>query len=328
MEKRHAIVTATGSYFPPKVVPNSFFESYLDTSDEWIKSRTGITERHYVEKGVASSDLALEACKSVLKKRGIGPEEIDAIVFGTVTPDMMYPASACLLQDKLGAKNAYGFDLSAGCCGFVFSYTTGVMMVESGRYDKVLVVGADVCTSFLDMNDRNTCVLFGDGAGAVLLEPGGPDEGMLDTIQHVDGNGGQYLYMAGGGSLNPSTAETVAKNMHTVYQEGREVFKHAVTKMADVAVEVVEKNGFSLEDVDLFVPHQANIRIIESVAKRMKLPREKVMINIHDFGNTTAATVPSCLDQAVENGRLKKGDLLVIASFGAGFTWGSALIRW
>lgn len=328
MTKRSAVITATGSYFPPKVITNAHFEQYLDTNDEWITSRTGIKERRFVEKGVASSDLALEAARQVLERRGITADDIDAIVFGTVSPDMMYPASACLLQDKLGASRAYGFDLSAGCSGFVYAYTTGAMMVESGRFDKVLVVGADVCTSFMDMNNRNTCVLFGDGAGAVLLEPGEPGQGMLDTMMQVDGSGAPHLHMKGGGSLNPTSKETLEQNMHTVHQEGREVFKHAVTRMADVAVDVVEKNGFSLEDVDLFIPHQANIRIIEAVAKRMKLPREKVMINIHKYGNTTAATIPSCIDEAVQEGRLKKGDLLVIASFGAGFTWGSALIRW
>jgi len=328
MTKRSAVVTATGSFFPPKVITNAHFEQYLDTTDEWITSRTGIKERHFVEKGVAASDLALEAAKQVLERRGIQAEDIDAIVFGTVTPDMMYPSSACLLQDKLGASRAYGFDLSAGCSGFVYAYTTGVMLVESGRFDRVLVVGADVCTSFMDMTDRNTCVLFGDGAGAVLLEPGEPGQGMLEAIMQVDGSGAPYLNMLGGGSLNPTSKETVEKNMHTVHQEGREVFKHAVTRMADVAVDVVKKGGYELEDINLFVPHQANIRIIEAVAKRMKLEKEKVMINIHKYGNTTAATIPSCLDEAVQTGRLKKGDLVVIASFGAGFTWGSALIRW
>ena len=328
MTKRSAVITATGSYFPPKVVENAYFEQYLDTNDEWIVSRTGIRERHFVEPGVAASDLALEAARQVLERRGMSPDDLDAIVFGTVTPDMMYPASACLLQDKLGASRAYGFDLSAGCSGFVFAYTTGAMLVESGRYDRVLVVGADVCTSFMDMNDRNTCVLFGDGAGAVLLEPGEPGQGMLETLMQIDGSGAPFLHMAAGGSLNPTSLETVKNNMHTVHQEGREVFKHAVTRMADVAVDVVKKAGYTLEDVDLFVPHQANIRIIEAVAKRMKLEKEKVMINIHKYGNTTAATIPSCLDEAVSTGRLKKGDLVVIASFGAGFTWGSALIRW
>ncbi len=328
MKSRSAVVTATGSYFPPKVIDNKYFERYLDTTDEWITSRTGISERHFVEPGVAASDLALEASKQVLERRGITADEIDAIVFATVTPDMMYPASACLLQDKLGASRAYGFDLSAGCSGFVYAYTTGAMFVESGRFDKVLVVGADICTSFMDMNNRNTCVLFGDGAGAVLLEPGEPGQGMLDCIMQVDGNGGQYLHMKAGGSLHPASEETVKNNMHTVHQEGREVFKHAVTRMADVSVEVVEKAGYKLEDVDMLVPHQANIRIIEAVAKRMKIDRDKVMINIHKYGNTTAATIPSCLDEAVLTGRLKKGDLVVISSFGAGFTWGAALIRW
>jgi len=328
MKKRSAVITATGSYFPEKVVPNSHFESYLDTSDEWIISRTGIKERRQAEKGIGNSTLAVKACEQVLERRGIGAEELDAIIVATVTPDMMFPATACLVQDKLGAKNAFGFDLLGACSGFVYAYSTAAMMIESGRCNKVMVVGSEICSTFLDYNDRNTCLLFGDGAGAVLIEATEEDFGLIDIDLQVDGSGGKYLYMPGGNSLNPTTHETVDKNMHVVHQEGREVYKRAVVKMYRTTKGILEKNGFTGEDLKLFVPHQANLRIIESVGSKLKLRDEQIMVNIDKYGNTTAATIPTCLDEASQDGTLQKGDLVCITSFGAGFTWGSALIRW
>jgi 3-oxoacyl-[acyl-carrier-protein] synthase-3 len=328
MKKRNAVITATGSYFPEKVIPNSHFESYLDTSDEWITTRTGIKERRKAEKGIGNSELAVKACKQALERRGMDASELDAIIVATVTPDMMFPATACLVQDKLGAKNAFGFDLLGACSGFVYAYSTASMMIESGRFEKIMVVGSEICSTFLDYNDRNTCVLFGDGAGAVIIEATDEDLGLIDVELQVDGSGGKYLYMPGGNSLNPATHETIDKNMHVVHQEGREVYKRAVVKMYRVTESILKRNNFSGKDLKLFVPHQANLRIIESVGSKLKLKDEQIMVNIHKYGNTTAATIPTCLDEASQNGTLKKGDLVCITAFGAGFTWGSALMRW
>jgi 3-oxoacyl-[acyl-carrier-protein] synthase-3 len=322
-------ITAVAHYVPEKKLTNFDLEKMVDTSDEWIRTRTGISERRILENGKASSDMAFMATKRLLEKRGISASEIEVIIFATVTPDMLFPASACLLQDKIGAKNAWGFDLSAACSGFVFALITGASLVESGRFKKVLVVGADKMSSIVDYSDRNICVLFGDAAGAVLLEPSTNNElGIIDSILKVDGSGAPYLYMSGGGSLNPPTHETVDKKMHYIFQDGKTVFKFAVAGMADVSAEILEKNHLIGKDVALFVPHQANLRIIDASAKRMGLEPHQVAINIDKYGNTTAATIPMCLSEAVEQNRLKKGDNVVLASFGAGFTWGSIFLRW
>ena len=325
---RRAAITGIAHYLPEEVLSNAYFESYLDTSDEWLKQRTGISTRHILRNG-GSSDLALPAAKEVLAKRGISADEIDIIIFCTVTPDMFFPATACVLQEKLGAKNCWGFDLSGACSGFLFGLETGRRFIESGGAKKVLVVGADKMSSILDYNDINTCVLFGDGAGVALLEPIEESEyGILDSILHIDGAGGKHLHMKAGGSLNPSTHETVDKKWHYVYQEGQTVFKSAVVGMADVSAEIVEKNNLTADDIAYLVPHQANLRIIEATRARMGLAPEKVMINIDKYGNTTAGTIPICLSEWYAAGKIKKGDYLVLASFGAGYTWGSILLRW
>ncbi|MEP7235931.1 MAG: beta-ketoacyl-ACP synthase III [Ignavibacteriota bacterium] len=325
---KRAAITAVAHYLPDEVVPNSFFSSYLETSDEWIKTRTGINTRRRLREG-GSSDLALPAAKSLLAKRGITADEIDIIIFCTVTPDMFFPSTACILQNKLGAKNAWGFDLSGACSGFLFGLETGRRFIESGAATKVLVVGADKMSSIIDYNDRNTCPLFGDGAGVALLEPIAEEEyGVLDSILHIDGAGGEHLHMKAGGSLNPATLETVEKKWHYVYQEGKTVFKSAVVGMADVSAEIVEKNNLTADDIAYLVPHQANLRIIDATRERMGISSEKVMINIDKYGNTTAGTIPICLSEWHAEGKIKKGDYLVLASFGAGYTWGSILVRW
>ena len=325
---RRAAITSVGHYLPDEVLPNSYFESYLETTDEWLKQRTGISTRRILRNG-GSSDLALPAAKKVLEKRGIGANDIDLIIFCTVTPDMFFPATACVLQDKLGAKNCWGFDLSGACSGFLFGLETGRRFIESGGAQKVLVVGADKMSSILDYNDRNTCPLFGDGGGVVLLEAIEDEEyGILDSILHIDGAGGKHLHMKAGGSLNPATHETIDKKWHYVYQEGQTVFKSAVVGMADVSAELVQKNNLTADDIAYLVPHQANLRIIDATRARMGLAPEKVMINIDRYGNTTAATIPICLSEWHEAGKIKKGDNLVLASFGAGYTWGAILVRW
>jgi len=325
---KRAAITAVAHYLPDEVVTNSFFASYLDTTDEWIKTRTGINTRRILREG-GSSDLAVPAVKSLLQKRGITADEIDIIIFCTVTPDMFFPATACILQNKIGAKKAWGFDLSGACSGFLFGLETGRRFIESGAATKVLVVGADKMSSILDYNDRNTCALFGDGCGVVLLEPIEENEfGILDSILHIDGAGGEHLHMKAGGSLNPTTKETVEKKWHYVYQEGKTVFKSAVVGMADVSAEIVEKNKLTAGDIAFLVPHQANLRIIDATRERMGLAPEKVMINIDKYGNTTAGTIPICLSEWQSAGKIKKGDYLVLASFGAGYTWGSILLKW
>jgi 3-oxoacyl-[acyl-carrier-protein] synthase-3 len=324
-----AKIAGTTAYVPPRVMSNFDLEKLVDTSDSWIQTRTGIRERHVVEPGMATSDLATAAAKQLLECRGISPDEIDLIIVASVTPDMMFPATACLVQDKLGARHAWGFDLSAACSGFVYALTVGAQFVGAGTHKKVLVIGSDVMTSILDYKDRATCVLFGDGAGAVLLEPtNGEEQGILDFEHDVDGSGGKFLFMPGGGSLHPPTHETVEKRLHYVHQEGAQVFKYAVRRMAELACQLLERNGFSGKDLALVVPHQANLRIIRAMQERLGVDDSKVMINIERYGNTTAATIPLGLRDAVEQGRLKKGDLVLLIAVGAGYTTGGILLRW
>ena len=324
-----AKITAVGAFVPPRLLTNQDLEKMVATNDQWIMERTGIRERHIVEKGVATSDLAFEAAKKCLANRGIGPEDVEVIIVATVTPDMMFPATACLLQDKLGAKGAWGFDLSAACSGFPYALQVGAKLVESGAHKKVLVVGADVMSSVIDYTDRATCVIFGDGAGAVLLEPcEGNEIGMVDYWHEIDGSGASSLNMPGGGSLNPATAETVAAKMHFVHQEGAAVYKFAVRKMAEAAEKVLQRNGVTGRDLSCFIPHQANKRIILATAERLGMDEKCVVINIDRFGNTTAATIPMAMQTALDEGRLKKGDLVLLASVGAGFTVGATLLQW
>jgi 3-oxoacyl-[acyl-carrier-protein] synthase-3 len=330
MGKRIAAkITGVAGYVPPRVVTNSDLEKKVDTNDEWIRTRTGIRERRYADPGVATSHLGTEAARRLLAARGVNPEEIDMIVVASVTPDMLFPATACLIQDHLGAKNAWGFDLSAACSGFVYALTVGAQFVGNGAHKKVLVIGSDVMTSILDFTDRATCVLFGDGAGAVLLEPATSDkEGILDFAHDIDGSGGCNLYMPGGGSLHPASQQTVEKRMHYVHQEGAQVFKYAVRRMSELAVEMLERNGYTTKDLALVVPHQANLRIIRGMQERLGVDDSKVMINIDHFGNTTAGTIPLGMMEAVEQKRLRKGDLVLLIAVGAGYTTGAVLMRW
>jgi 3-oxoacyl-[acyl-carrier-protein] synthase-3 len=328
MTKYNASITAVGHYAPPKLLTNADLEKLVDTSDEWIRTRTGISERHILEGG-AASDMAAKAVQALLKNRGIGPDEIDLIIVATISPDMFFPSTACLVQDKIGATKAWGFDLSAACSGFLFSLVVGAQFVANGAYKKVVVVGTDVMSRITDYTDRNTCVLFGDASAAVLLEPTEDHSvGILDHILKTDGSGAEHLYMKGGGSLNPPTHETVDKKMHFLFQDGKAVFKVAVLGMANVSAEIMERNKLQGSDVDWLVPHQANLRIIDACAERMELDKSKVMINIDRYGNTTAATIPLCLSEWWQSGKLRKGQTIVLASFGAGFTWGSVLVKW
>ena len=326
---RRAKISALGTYVPPKVLTNQDLEKIVETNDQWIVERTGIRERHMLENGKGVSDICVEAAKKCLAARGIQPREVEAIVVGTVTPDMMFPSTACLVQDKLGAKGAWGFDVSAGCCGFVFALQAGVKLVESGAHSKVLVCGADANTRMTDYTDRATCVLFGDGGGAVLIEPAEEGEiGMIDFLHEVDGSGGVSLNLPGGGSLNPSSHETVDKKMHYIHQDGQAVYKFAVRKMAEATEKVLERNGITGTDLGCFIPHQANKRIITSTADRLGMPTDRVIINIEKYGNTSAGTIPLAMETAIEEGKLKKGDLVLLAAVGAGFTVGAALLRW
>ncbi|MBS1668525.1 MAG: ketoacyl-ACP synthase III [Bacteroidetes bacterium] len=326
-KKITAAITAVGGYVPEEKLTNADLMKLVDTNEEWIRTRTGIEERRVLtEKGKATSDLCVPAVLELCKKRGISPEEIDCLIVGTVTPDMFFPSTANLICDRVGAKNAWGFDLSAACSGFLFSLTTGVMFIESGRYKKVVVVGADKMSSIVDYSDRTTCVIFGDGAGAVLLEPNEEGLGIQDSILKTDGSGCNYLHMKAGGSLRPASFETVAAKQHYIYQEGQAVFKFAVKGMADVSAELMEKNNLTGEDIAWLVPHQANKRIIDATANRMGLSHDKVMININRYGNTTSGTIPLCLWDW--ESKLKKGDNLVLAAFGGGFTWGATLVKW
>ena len=323
-----AKISALGTYLPPRVLTNSDLEKMVDTSNEWILERVGIRERHIADKGVAASDMAVLAVQNLLESHPFDLQEVDLILVGTVTPDMMYPSTACLVQHKLGIKSTWGFDVSAGCSGFVYALNTGVKFVESGQYKKVLVIGADKNSAMTDYTDRAVCIIFGDGAGAVLLEPSEDDTGVIDHVAQVEGAGGKFLYMPGGGSLNPATHETVNQKMHYIHQDGQQVFKYAVKKMAEMTERILAKNHLSGKDVDCFIAHQANKRIITATADRLGMPMEKVIINIDRFGNTTAGTIPIAMQTALQEEKLKKGDLLLIAAVGAGFTAGASLIRW
>ena len=316
-------------YVPPRLLTNADLEKMVTTNDQWIVERTGIHQRHVVDAGVATSDLATCAAKDCLAKRGIAASELDAILVATVTPDMFFPATACLVQERIGAARAWGFDLSAACSGFLYALQLGAKLIESGAHKRVMVIGADVMSSILDYTDRSTCILFGDGAGAVLLEASEPGEtGMVDFIHEIDGAGASSLYMPAGGSLHPATAETVAAKLHFVHQEGGAVFKVAVRKMAELSETLLERNGLTAADVDLFIPHQANKRIIMATAERLGLPEEKIVINIGEYGNTTAGTIPLAMHTALELGLLKKGMTVLLASFGGGYTVGATLLRW
>ncbi|KGE15466.1 beta-ketoacyl-ACP synthase III [Sphingobacterium deserti] len=327
MSKIYAAITAVNGYVPDYILSNKELEKMVDTNDEWIVSRTGIKERRILKgDGKATSDLAVPAVEGLLKKRGITADDIELIIFCTSTPDMLFPATANILAEKIGAKKAWGYDLQAACSGFLFGLTTGAQFIESGKHKKVLVVGADKMSSVVNYEDRNTCILFGDGCGCVLLEPNEEGNGLIDAVLKTDGAGGPFLNIKGGGSLNPATHETVEAGLHYAYQEGRTVFKFAVTNMADVAVEVMERNNLSSDDISYLVPHQANKRIIDATAERAGLPEEKVMVNIHKYGNTTSGTIPLCLWEWED--KLKKGDNLILAAFGGGFTWGSIYLKW
>ena len=324
-----AKISSLGTYVPPRLLTNADLEKMVETTDEWITSRVGIRERHIVEPGQATSHMAVEAAKRCLAARGIEGSEVEVIIVATVTPDMLFPATACLVQDRLGAKGAWGFDLSGACSGFVYALQVGCKLVESGAHKKVLVIGADTMSSIIDYTDRATCVLFGDGAGAVLVEPAAEGEiGMIDFHHEIDGSGGCSLYMPGGGSLNPSSHETIDRKMHYVHQDGQAVYKFAVRKMVEASETVLTRNGITGADLACFIPHQANRRIITSSAERLGLRDEQVIINIDRFGNTTAATIPLATETAIQDGRLKKNDYILMASVGAGFTVGAALLRW
>jgi len=323
-----AKITGVAGFVPPTVQTNADLSKIVDTNDEWIRTRTGIRERHVAAPGVATSHLATEAAKALLAKTNTDPAEIDLIVLASVTPDMFFPATACLIQDRIGAKNAWGFDLSAACSGFAYALTVGAQFVGAGTHKKALVIGSDKMTSILDYRDRATCVLFGDGAGAVLVEPASDGEGILDFTHDVDGSGGQFLYMPAGGSLHPSSQETVEKRMHYVHQEGSQVFKYAVRRMAEMAAHLLERNGLTGNDLALVVPHQANLRIIRAMQERLGVEDSKVLVNIDRYGNTTAGTIPLGLCDAVSQGRLRKGDLVMLVAVGAGYTSGGILLRW
>jgi 3-oxoacyl-[acyl-carrier-protein] synthase-3 len=325
---RRAAITAVGHYVPDTILDNARLEKMVDTTDEWIRTRTGIRERRILEHGT-TSDLGSRALQQALARRGMRADELDLIIVATVTPDMLFPPTATVIQEKIGAKKAWGFDLSAACSGFVYALTVGAQFVENGTYSKVAVVGADKMSSIVDYTDRNTCILFGDAGGAVILEPSDdPSIGILDHRLYSDGAGGCFLYMKGGGSLNPPTHETVDKKMHYIFQDGKAVFKVAVIGMADVSAEIMERNNLTGNDVDYLVPHQANLRIIDACRERMGLDPSKVMINIDKYGNTTAATIPLCLSEWWQCGKLKRGHTLVLSSFGAGYTWGAVLVKW
>ena len=327
MQKTTAAITAVGGFLPEYRLTNKEIETMVDTNDEWIRTRTGVEERRILKgEGLGTSDLGTPAVLELCKKRGIDPSEIDCLICATVTPDMTFPATANIICDKVGASNAFSFDINAACSGFLYALTTGASFIESGRYKKVVVVGADKMSSIIDYSDRATCIIFGDGAGAVLLEENTEGNGILDSILRSDGSGRQYLHMKAGGSVKPASVETVLAKEHYVYQEGQAVFKFAVKGMADVSYELMQRNNLTADDIAWLVPHQANLRIIDATANRMSLPREKVMINIQKYGNTTAGTLPLCLWDWEK--QLKKGDNVILAAFGGGFTWGATLIKW
>ena len=326
---RRAKISALGTYVPPQILTNKDLEKMVDTNDQWIMERTGIRERHVLAKGLGVSDMCTEAAKKCLAARGIEASELEVIIVGTVTPDMMFPSTACLVQNKIGAKGAWGFDVSAGCSGFMFALQAGVKLVESGAHKKVLVCGADANTRMTDYTDRTTCVLFGDGGGAVLIEPAEEGEiGFIDFENEIDGSGGPALNLPAGGSLNPPTHETIDKKMHFIHQDGPAVYKFAVRKMAEATAELLERNGVTGADLGCFIPHQANKRIITATADRLGLAPERVIINIEKYGNTSAGTIPLAMETAIEEGKMKKGDLVLLAAVGAGFTVGTTLLRW
>ena len=323
-----ATITATAKYLPQKTLSNQELEKMVDTSNEWILSRTGIENRHIVSDGEATSDMCSQIANQLLEKSGKSAEDIDLILVATSTPDFLVVSTAALVQDKIGAKNAWGYDIVAACTGFVYAMETGAKFIESGSYNNVIVIGADTMSSIIDYTDRNTCVIFGDGGGGVLLEPTKEDTGIIDSILHIDGSGHKYLTVPAGGSANPASKETLDNKMHYVYQDGKTVYKFAVKNMANVSKKILDNNKLQGSDVKLFIPHQANRRIIDAAAKRCGLKDDQVLVNINKYGNTTAGTIPIALDEAVETGRLNKNDLLLLAAFGGGFTWGSMLIRW
>ncbi len=326
--KKQAAITAVGHYVPERVLSNAELEKMVDTTDEWIRTRTGISERRILEHG-PTSELGARALQAALSHRGMDPMDLDLIIVATVTPDMFFPPTACIIQEKIGAKRAWGFDLSAACSGFVFALSVAVQYIENGTHRRVAVVGADKMSAITDYTDRNTCILFGDAGGAVILEPtDDPRIGILDELLYCDGSGERYLHMRGGGSLNPPSHETVDKKMHYIYQDGKAVFKVAVIGMAEVSAEIMKRNNLTAGDVDYLVPHQANLRIIDACRERMGLDPSKVMINIDRYGNTTAATIPLCLSEWWQCGKLKRDHVLVLSSFGAGYTWGAILVRW
>lgn len=328
---KKAVITAVGHYVPDNVIPNSYFESRIDTTDEWIRTRTGIEERRYAPDGMATSDMGVLAIEDCLKSRGIDKDEIDFIVVATVTPDHVFPATACVIQHKMAMKHPYiwGYDISAACSGFIFALETARRLVETGASKKALVVGADKMTAIVDPQDRATCIIFGDGAGAVLVEAGDDENiGIMDSVMHVDGSGLPHLHMKAGGSVMPASHETVDKRLHFAYQEGQHVFKSAVTSMAEAAYDVMQRNNLTGNDVAWLVPHQANLRIIDATANRMELDKERVMINIQRYGNTTAGTIPICLSEWQKAGKIKHGENLVLAAFGGGFTYGATYLRW
>ena len=324
-----AIITGVGHHVPEKKLTNADLEKMVDTNDEWIITRTGIRERRILETEKGTSEMAVPAAQAALSQAGVSPDELDMILTATVTPDQIVPSMAAMVQKKLGASNCWGYDINGGCTGFLCAFTTAAQFIESGRHQKILVVGADKMSSIVDYEDRNTCILFGDGAGAVVMEPS-PDtnEGVQDFILHLDGNGENSLYMSGGGSLKPATLATVNDKLHYIYQDGRTVFKAAVNGMAETTSRIIKKNGLTDSDIRLFVPHQANYRIIDAVARKIGLNQDQVVVNIEKYGNTTAATIPLALSEAWENRRMKKNDWIIMAAFGAGFTWGSVLLRW
>ncbi|MES2286404.1 MAG: beta-ketoacyl-ACP synthase III [Bacteroidota bacterium] len=327
MTKITAAITAVAGYVPDYVLTNEIIETFVPTTSEWIESRTGIKERRILKgEGLGTSDMCVPAIQLLLKKRGISALEIDMIIVATVTPDFVFPATSNVVCDKVGATNAWGFDLAAGCSGFVFALATGSQFIETGKYKKVIVVGGDKMSSIVDYTDRATCIIFGDGAGAVLLEPNTEGLGIMDSILKVDGSGGKYLHQKAGGSVKPPSHETIDAKEHYVFQDGQPVFKRAVVSMADVSAEIMEKNNLQSDDVAWLVPHQANKRIIDATASRMGVAEEKVMLNIQKYGNTTAGTIPLCLWDYEK--QLKKGDNIIISTFGAGFTWGSVYLKW
>jgi 3-oxoacyl-[acyl-carrier-protein] synthase-3 len=329
VSERKVKISAIEMFVPERKLTNQDLEKMVNTTNDWIMERTGIHTRYIVEKGQAASDLGAGAIRKLCAQRGIDPSEIDMIVVPTVTPDMLFPSTACVIQEKVGARKAWGFDLLGACSGFIFALSVAEKYVRTGIHDKVVVVGAEVMSSIVDYTDRATCVLFGDAAGAALLEPAEDGEvGLVDTLTRCDGSGGKYLYMPGGGSLNPPSYETVDQKMHYIHQEGRPVFKFAVTEMAAISEEILKKHNMSAGQIKLYVPHQANMRIISACGERLGMREDQVIVNIDRYGNTTSATIPICLYEASEEGRIRKGDYVLLASFGAGFTWGSTLLRW